>query len=108
MDAEQIRKQIEEETRGNPFPSAENTLDLRQCLVEPVKKIYRDAAPTSGNASDDKLELWLVLEECPGTGNGYKIVYDADENIYGLAYYAEPEDDFLGYYGSFLETLEAM
>ncbi len=102
MDAEKIRKQIEEETKGNPFPSSENTLDLRKCLVEPVKKIYKDAA------SDEKIELWLVLEECPDTLNGYKIVYDEAENEYGLAYSAEPEDDFIGYYGSFLETLEGM
>ncbi len=59
------------------------------------------------------MELWLVLEECPDTRNGYKIVYDENENMYGLAYSAEPdsvepEDDLIGFYGSFLEALEDM
>jgi hypothetical protein len=57
------------------------------------------------------VKLWLVLEEKPDTRNGYKIVYDERADQFGLAIASGVPvrgDTFIGVYGSFLETLEAM
>ncbi len=32
-----------------------------------------------------EIELWLVLEEDPDTRNGYKIIHDEKEKMFGLA-----------------------
>jgi hypothetical protein len=56
------------------------------------------------------IELWIVLEEIPEQNTGYKIVFDENIRQFGLAYNDSQimESDFLGIYGSFLDTLKAM
>jgi hypothetical protein len=63
---------------------------------------------------EQTLDLWLVLEEKPGTKSGYKIIFDDQKQMFGLAICgreSEKEvfhDIFIGYYGTFLETLDGM
>jgi hypothetical protein len=55
------------------------------------------------------VELWLVLEERPDQRNGYKIVFDESRGDFGLACPGiAGHDIFLGCYGSFWTTFEAM
>jgi len=54
------------------------------------------------------LHDYLVLEEDPVSQSGYKIVYSDLENMFGLAVCGHDYAIFIGYYGTFLETLEAM
>ena len=79
-------------------------VDLRRCLVTPPRKrVYLDSFD-----EDAPTELWLVLEENPDDHSGYEIVYDDIRNTFGLAITTKDAPVFIGYYGTFLNTLEAM
>ena len=81
--------------RANP-----HGVELRTCLVAPARRRFIDASD-----KNQTLDLWLVLEEHPQTHDGYKIVFDESSRQYGLA---SSGDVFIGYYGTFIETLDAM
>ena len=72
-------------------------------MVKPVKKTYEDSFEEG-----ETLDLWLVLEERPGTSLGQKIVYDENEKEFGLASEEDGKLVFLGYNGTLVETLESM
>ena len=101
MTSEEVLRLIENEIAGNWTRSNAHGVDLRRCLLRPPRKqVFEDLGGT-------KIELWRVLDENPG--GGYSIVFDEEEGSYGLA----TEDIrrgwvFIGYYGTFLETLENM
>lgn len=78
-------------------------VDLKKCLIKPVRQRYI-------SSRDDNIgfEFWTVLEESED-GKGYKIFYDEDENSFGLGIKGfKDELVYLGYYGTFLETLKGM
>lgn len=104
MGAGEISELIEREVGGDWSLSNAHGVDLRRCLVAPTKRLYEDSFRRG-----EMIELWLVLEEVPEDRSGYKIVFDEGSRTFGLATgnVAGP-DVFLGYYGSFLKTLEAM
>jgi hypothetical protein len=69
-----------------------------------VKRVYEDSFKEG-----ETLGLWLVLEEIPESNSGYKIVFDEASGTFGLAISgAQDNDVFIGFYGTFLETLEGM
>ena len=79
-------------------------VDLRSCLVAPQRRTYFD--PMDNVRTYD---LWRVLEEHPDTHAGYEIVFDERDRSFGLATTDQHGRDlFLGSYGTFLETLDAM
>jgi hypothetical protein len=80
MRAEDVRAQIEKEIAGNWERDNPHNVDLRRSLVGPTKQRYEDSFHDSQH-----LDLWLVLEEDPGSRDGYKIVYDEAKDMYGLA-----------------------
>ncbi len=104
MDATEISRLIQREIEGGSFISNAHGIDLRRCLVTPTKGVYEDC---SGSGT---IELWVVLEEVPEDQSGYKIVFDERTGSFGLATRNFPgrPDGLVGFYGSFLETLEAM
>ncbi|GAB3223906.1 hypothetical protein J0A67_10040 [Algoriphagus aestuariicola] len=78
-------------------------LDLTKCLIEPTKQKYKNS-----NDSTDIYELWTVLEETED-GNGYKIYFDEETNIFGLAIKSDKDELIdIGNYGTFLKTLYSM
>ena len=99
----EVTEIIEREMAGNWSLSNAHGVDLKKCLVPPAKRVYNDSFDEGKT-----LELWLVLEEDPVAGSGYKIVFDEETRKFGLAVSAVDRDLFLGFYGSFLETLEGM
>jgi hypothetical protein len=104
MRASEVSEIIEREVDGNWSISNAHRVDLRQCLVPPVKQTYQDSFK-----SNKSVELWLVLEEVPEDRSGYKIVFDEESGMFGLAVRDfHDRDVFIGFYGSFLETLEGM
>jgi hypothetical protein len=101
MKSEEITKLIEEEIKGNwPQPNPHD-VDLKKSLVvPPVKQVFKDSF------NDNKeIDMWLVLEEDPDEKNGYKIVFDEKEKQFGLA---TSNGVFIGFYGTFLATLNGM
>src|SRR5688500_5472076 len=104
MEASEVSKVIEQEINGNWSISNAHGVDLERCLVQPTKQIYED-----GLNKNETLELWLVLEEVPEDKSGYKIVFDETSCMFGLATSGfHKHDCFLGFYGTFLDTLESM
>ena len=96
--AEDIKKIIEDEISNNSLPDCYSDF-FNESLVPPVKCEYTDSF------NDGKMiKLWLVLEEKITEGDGYKIVYNEDINEFGLAV----SGVFIGYYGSFIDTVENM
>lgn len=78
-------------------------LDLTKCLIKPIKQKYKRA-----NDSNDIYELWTVLEEREDE-NGYKIYFNENTKIFGLAIKSDKEELIdIGGYGSFLKTLYSM
>lgn len=104
MKTSEVSEIIEHEINGNWSLSNAHGVDLKRCLVVPTKRVYEDSF-NQGKT----IELWLVLEEVPEDQSGYKIVFDVDTSMFGLAVKGfGNEDVFLGFHGSFLETLEGM
>jgi len=58
-------------------------------------------------------QYWLVFDEQPGDlKNGYQVVYDEREDMFGLATKTTTENKEIGFlvglYGSFVDTLDNM
>jgi hypothetical protein len=116
MLADDVWKKVEAEIAGNWERSNAHGVDLRKCVVRPpVSNEYQESFVLShkidaqGRKVVDRWgerprNLWLVLEEHPGTKSGYAIVYREETDVFGLALAGA----VVGYYGTFLETLEAM
>jgi hypothetical protein len=105
MDASEVSRIVTDEIGSNWSISNAHSVDLKRCLVVPTKHDYRDSFNEGGVIS-----LWLVLEEVPEDNSGYKIVFDETTRRFGLATgdAQQRQHVFLGFYGTFLETLEAM
>ncbi|HKO61507.1 MAG TPA: hypothetical protein VJV03_10135 [Pyrinomonadaceae bacterium] len=105
MEASAISQIVRDEIAGNWSVSNAHGVDLKRCLVAPTRRDYAD--PIVDGRS---LSMWLVLEEVPEDQSGYKIVFDEITHQFGLATgdSQRNHDVFLGFYGTFLETLEAM
>jgi len=107
MNASEVMEIIKCEIDDNWTLSNAHGVDLRKCLLpQPMKKTYEDSFKEG-----ETIELWLVLEEIPEDESGYKIVFDEESQMFGLAVPGSHENDndiFIGFYGTFLETLEAM
>ena len=86
-------------------------VDLRRCLTTPtlIKVIHRRVL--NGEIEDSIETVWLVLEERPSEKDGYKIVFNEQRGLFGLASPGFPKDPFpvlCGYYGDFPTTLASM
>lgn len=103
MTALEVSAIIAREIAEDWYVSNWHGVALPNCLVEPVKRFYENSFQAG-----EWLELWLVLEENPSTKAGYKIVFDEAKGWFGLAIGGQTQDVFIGYYGTFRETLEGM
>jgi hypothetical protein len=104
MTSSEVKNRIEQEIGGEWEHSNAHGVDLRTCLVHPERQRFLDCTD-----EDRAVDLWLVLEEDPKTRGGYKIVFDEDNAMCGLAIADQNgRAVFLGYYGDFITTLDAM
>ncbi|HRQ55710.1 MAG TPA: hypothetical protein PL018_15740 [Ignavibacteriaceae bacterium] len=101
---EYILLKIKEETENSEIDCAHgiNKENLNEHLVFPSKEKY------TGTDANDIFYLWTVLEENPNEKDGYTIVFDEDCNDFGLGLHTKDGLMYLGNYGSFVETLNAM
>ncbi|WP_421921179.1 hypothetical protein [Marinifilum sp.] len=103
MNIEDVKNIIKEELKDNPDLSNAHGVELDRCLIEPVKQTYLDSFN-----DNREIRLWTVLEETED-GNGYKIIYDQEDNMFGLGIKSNKDElVFIGYYGTFVETLKGM
>jgi hypothetical protein len=106
MTSDEVRLIIEAEIDGDWSQSNTHSVDLRRCLVQPRKVPCRNTFPKSD--SGKSLDLWIVLEEIPGSRDGYLIVFDERRRLFGLAIWNGDMPVVLGFYGGFLNTLRGM
>lgn len=103
MRAEEIKQIISNELTAEADVTNVFGLDLTKCLIEPTKQKYKNA-----NDSTETYELWTVLEESEDK-SGYKIYFDEENNMFGLAINSDKEELIdIGGYGTFLKTLYSM
>ena len=103
MTSKEVIHIINEEIEGNFDISNLHGVDLKKCLIKPIRQKY--VSSLNDNLTFD---FWTVLEETEDK-NGYKIFYDEDENSFGLGMKGfKNELIYLGNYGTFLETLYGM
>jgi len=103
MTSEEVTHLVETQINGDWTSSNAHGVDLRKCLVKPRIVLFKGSNP------EDKFELWVVLEESPEDGSGYKIVFDEETGEFGLAtpgWHNNP--CFLGIYGNFFDAFDSM
>jgi hypothetical protein len=81
--------------------------NIHRHLVKPFLKQFISAS------EGQEKKYWLVLDEYPKSQiEGYLIVYDEDENMFGLATKISMKEtelgEVIGLYGTFISTLNAM
>ena len=104
MTANQIKALIKSEIGNNLSLINPHGVDLRRCLVEPTLETFEDSREPGKT-----LQLYVVLKEFPDSDRGYQIVCDVDTSAFGLSIRGKGlHREFLGFYGSFLDTLQGM
>jgi hypothetical protein len=111
LDADQIRLIVIDAIGDSWDETNHHGVDLREALVRPslIKVIQQTVH--EGEIRDTVIDAWLVLIENPESGDGYRIVANADGSDFGLAIQGASRDAPLflyGWYGNFMNTLEAM
>lgn len=103
MTSEEVRALVEREIGDDWLRTNWHGCDLRCCLVTPELQDYEDwRTPPS------VVRLWRVLEEGAEDRSGYKIVFDEQSGLFGLAIPGVSRDVVIGWYGTFLETYDGM
>ena len=75
---------------------------VSKCLITPEKLLFVDV-------DNSEVELWDILEEDPEKRDGYMVVYDEKEKLYGIAIHSVLKELIaLEFYKSFLEAFESM
>ena len=110
MTHDEVKNLVREQIDGQWDATNAHGVDLRRCLIPPVRVSMKATRPVpNGVAVEEVITVWIVLEECPDTRAGYKIVLEEDAGEFGLAMTCDDGQFFyLGRYGDFMTTLDAM
>jgi len=77
---------------------------VQQHLIQPRK--VNLSLDSEGNTSKD---FWLITEHNGKDDSSYRVVYDADEQVFGLEVTLETGIEwYMGAYGTFAEAVENM
>jgi hypothetical protein len=106
MKSADVRVLVDAEVGGDWSQSNSHGVDLRRCLVQPREVSCRNNFPKLNGGKP--FQLWIVLEESPGKRDGYLIVFDERQRMFGLACWDGDTPVFVGYHGTFLNTLQGM
>jgi hypothetical protein len=106
MTSAEVRAIVKAEIGADWSQPNDHGVDLRKCLVQPRKVTCRNTFPKLHGGRP--LQLWIVLEETPGKRDGYLIVFDETQRVFGLADWDGDTPVFLGFHGSFQDTLQGM
>jgi hypothetical protein len=111
MNAADVSRIVHDQIGANKTLPNSHGVELNRCLTSPVtiKVIHRKVL--KGQIEDSVETVWLVLEERPSEKDGYKIVFNEQRGIFGLAsigFANDPYPVLCGYYGDFPTTLASM
>jgi hypothetical protein len=102
MDAQTLKSMIKTELDNHKHLKWYGA-GLSTCLIEPI------IIDISNSSNDQTFKCWLVFEEQPLSKDGYKIIYDVEDNEFGLAIEGNNNMPIaLSWYGNFVDTLENM
>ena len=109
MSPAEVKRKVLDEIGSDWSRSNLHGVNLKQCLLStPIRKSLRnswfDTKLRESDTNRINVELWLILEERPTEKDGYAIVYSEEGDQFGLAM----GETFIAFYGSFIETLNAM
>lgn len=103
MTPERIKEIIHIDLKSEPDLKNVVGYNLTKCLLEPRKQKYKNS-----NDAKEVYELWTVFEENKD-GSGYKIYFDEETGLFGLAIKSDGEELIaIGEYGNFLRTIYAL
>jgi hypothetical protein len=86
-------------------------VNLRKSVVSPQRMRFICRRIKDGEIVGNTMDAWLVLEERPDTRDGYKIIYDEETNMFGLAspgWDTDPHPSVDGFYGDFWSAFKGM
>jgi len=103
MTSQEVKDIINNELEGQSNLTNAHGVNLKECLIEPIKESYLSSVDESIT-----LKLWTVLEESADR-SGYKITFDETDGTFGLGIMTNKNELMdIGTYGTFLETLKGM
>ena len=105
MTPSEVRDIVEREIAGDRSRRNAHGCDFDRCLVEPRLAEFENSGYPGATGT---AMLWVVLEEDPETRGGYMIVFEEAAGKFGLAVPGERLPVYIGRYGTFLETFNAM
>jgi hypothetical protein len=111
MNAADVSQIIKNQVGSSESLSNLHGIDLRRSLTTPTLIKVTHRRVLSGKIMDSTETVWLVLEERPSEKDGYKIIFNDQRGLFGLASLGFPNDPFpviCGYYGDFPTTLASM
>jgi hypothetical protein len=85
---------------------AEHGLSISRCLVHPERVTCTNTFPAFRGGKP--FEAWLVLEELSNNDDGYRIIFDEETDEFGLACGTRSDPVFIGFHGSFINTVQGM
>lgn len=83
MTADDVKQLIESQIAGRWNETNLHGIELRTSLIQRIKLIHRRVI--GGRSADEVIEAWLVLEEDKENQEGYKIIYNESNGMFGLA-----------------------
>ena len=110
MDAAALERDFDRDlAHASPLDNAHGiTLEniAQHRMLPPRLTRFENAGGPSGPS---EIDAWIVLDECPNSDSaGYLVVFDPSARMYGLAVKSDRVSIFIGFYGSLVETLNAM
>jgi len=107
MTPQQVKALVDQEIARDPQRAQPLELDSYCRPALPALTTFKD----SWHENRD-ITLWSILKDDlrAALGNGYEVVYSEEEGLFGLAVGVKDQEKavLVGFYGSFLETMEAM
>ena len=101
MTPDEVARIIEDDLKRNCLNW--NGRPFRDCLRTPEK--VRVGNPLGEGGTE---EVWLVFEESATPEKGYRVVFDEEAGLFGLAVPGTPNLVVIGLYGGFVKTLQSM
>lgn len=104
MNAEEVRRRVENEIGDDWQRTNAHGCEFRRCLVKPA--LVECSRNSDGS---EAVEVWVVLKENPDSDIGYRVVYCEKDDGFGLATKLVGNIDwYMGSYGTFIKAYDAM
>ena len=111
MNAAEVQNEIERQVGGDAALRNSHGINISRSLVKPEPVTIIDRNVKNGRIVDRSVSTWLVLVEDLEDPESYRIVYDANDGLFGLASRGLKGDKHLvvsGWYRDFMSAFLGM